>query len=157
MSDEKKVGLTLTDEDMITSPRLSRRMLLAGVGVALGTVALAGRSAMAADSEEKDKADAEADKGDAEDDKDKGDAERWPRRVANKQLRFKSQQAWWGDRGTYRASIRDETGRRRGIKSPITGKRWGCTRNVSSRAIQAYWWRRRKGGPAETRVSRKAA
>ena len=73
MSDDKKVRLTLTDEDMITSPRLSRRTLLAGVGVALGTVALAGRSAMAADSEEKDKA--EADKGDAEDDKDKGDAE----------------------------------------------------------------------------------
>jgi len=73
MSDDKKVRLTLTDEDMITSPRLSRRTILAGVGVALGTVALAGRSAMAADSEEKDKA--EADKGDAEDDKDKGDAE----------------------------------------------------------------------------------
>jgi hypothetical protein len=35
MSDDKKVGLTLTDEDMITSPRLSRRTLLAGVGVAL--------------------------------------------------------------------------------------------------------------------------
>jgi hypothetical protein len=73
MSDDKKVRLTLTDEDMITSPRLSRRTLLAGVGVALGTVALAGRSAMAADSKEKDKA--EADKGDAEDDKDKGDVE----------------------------------------------------------------------------------
>ena len=57
---------------MVTSPRLSRRTLLAGVGIALGTVALAGRSAMA---EEKDKADAEADKGDAEDDKDKADAE----------------------------------------------------------------------------------
>ena len=75
MSDDKKVRLTLTDEDMVTSPRLSRRTLLAGVGVALGTVALAGRSAMAHDSEEKDKGDAEADKGDAEDDKDKGDAE----------------------------------------------------------------------------------
>ena len=75
MSDDKKVGLTLTDEDIITSPKLSRRTLLAGVGVAIGTVALAGRSAIAADSEEKDKGDAEADKGDAEDDKDKGDAE----------------------------------------------------------------------------------
>ena len=79
MSDDKKVRLSLTDEDMVTSPILSRRTLLAGVGIALGTVALAGRSAMA---EEKDKADAEADKGDAEDkdkadaeDKDKGDAE----------------------------------------------------------------------------------
>jgi hypothetical protein len=72
MAEDKKVRLTLTDEDMVTSPRLSRRTLLAGVGVALGTVALAGRSAMA---EEKDNADAEADKGDAEDDKDKADAE----------------------------------------------------------------------------------
>ena len=48
MSDDKKVRLSLTDEDMVTSPRLSRRTLLAGVGIALGTVALAGRSAMAA-------------------------------------------------------------------------------------------------------------
>jgi hypothetical protein len=72
MADDKKVRLTLTDEDMVTSPKLTRRSLLAGAGIALGTVALAGRSAMA---EEKDKADAEADKGDAEDDKDKADAE----------------------------------------------------------------------------------
>ena len=83
MSDDKKVGLTLTDEDMMTSPKLSRRTLLAGVGVALGTVALAGRSAMAADSEEKDKAEADKAKKDAEadktekdvEDKDKADAE----------------------------------------------------------------------------------
>jgi hypothetical protein len=54
--------------------------------------------------------------------------------------RFKSQQAYWADHGkTYRASIRDENGRRRGIKSPITGKRWGCTRNISQRAIDEYW------------------
>jgi hypothetical protein len=72
MAEEKKVRLTLTDEDMVTSPKLTRRSLLAGAGIALGTVALAGRSAMA---EEKDKADAEADKGDAEDDKNKVDAE----------------------------------------------------------------------------------
>jgi len=53
--------------------------------------------------------------------------------------RFKSQQAWWADGGkTYRASIRDEKGRRRGIKSPITGKRWGCTRNISPRAVGAH-------------------
>jgi hypothetical protein len=71
MAEDKKVRLTLTDEDMVTSPKLTRRSLLAGAGIALGTVALAGRSAMA---EEKDKADAEADKGDAEDDKDKADA-----------------------------------------------------------------------------------
>jgi len=52
--------------------------------------------------------------------------------------RFKSQQAWWGDRKTYRASIRDDKGRRRGIKSPIIGKRWGCTRNISPRAVEAH-------------------
>jgi hypothetical protein len=52
--------------------------------------------------------------------------------------RFKSQQAWWGDRKTYRASTRDEKGRRRGIKSPITGKRWGCTRNISPRTITLH-------------------
>lgn len=54
--------------------------------------------------------------------------------------RFKSQQAYWADCGTtYRASIRDEKGRRRGIKSPITGKRWGCTRNISPRAVEAHF------------------
>jgi hypothetical protein len=53
--------------------------------------------------------------------------------------RFKSQQAWWADGGkTYRQSRRDENGRRRGIKSPITGKRWGCTRNISPRAVEAH-------------------
>ena len=86
MADDTKQQLTLTDEDMITSPRITRRSLLAGAGVALGSVALASRSALAADSEEKDKGDAEADKGDAEadkisadkddgEDKDKADAE----------------------------------------------------------------------------------
>jgi hypothetical protein len=55
-------------------------------------------------------------------------------------MRFKSQQAWWGGgKKTYRASIRDENGRRRGIKSPITGKRWGCTRNLNHYAVRAYW------------------
>ena len=54
-------------------------------------------------------------------------------------MRFKSQQAWWGGgKKTYRASIRDENGRRVGIKSPITGKRWGCTRNLNRRAVEAY-------------------
>jgi hypothetical protein len=72
MAEDKKVRLTLKDEDMVTSPKLTRRSLLAGAGIALGTVALAGRSAMA---EEKDNTDAETDKGDAEDDKDKADAE----------------------------------------------------------------------------------
>jgi len=43
-------------------------------------------------------------------------------------MRFQSQQAWWGGgKKTWRESIRDENGRRRGVKSPITGKRWGCT------------------------------
>ena len=67
-------------------------------------------------------------------------------------MRFKSQQAWWADHGkTYRASIRDENGRRRGIKSPITGKRWGSTRNIAARAIDAYW------GAAAISATRKAA
>ena len=52
-------------------------------------------------------------------------------------MRFKSQQAWWADKKTYRQSVPDENGRRRGTKSPITGKRWGCTRNIASRAIDA--------------------
>jgi hypothetical protein len=52
--------------------------------------------------------------------------------------RFKNQQAWWGDRKTYRASTRDEKGRRRGIKSPIVGKRWGCTRNISPRVVELH-------------------
>jgi hypothetical protein len=58
-------------------------------------------------------------------------------------MRFQSQQAWWGGgKKTYRASIRDENGRRRGIKSPITGKRWGCTRNLNRHAVDAYWQER---------------
>ena len=58
-------------------------------------------------------------------------------------MRFQSQQAWWGGgRKTYRASVRDENGRRRGIKAPILGKRWGCTRNLNHRAVQAYWLER---------------
>jgi hypothetical protein len=58
-------------------------------------------------------------------------------------MRFQSQKAWWGGgKKTYRASIRDENGRRRGIKSPITGKRWGCTRNLNHYAVRAYWLER---------------
>jgi hypothetical protein len=26
-----------------------------------------------------------------------------------------------------------------GVKAPIVGKRWGCTRNISQRAINRYW------------------
>ena len=48
---------------------------------------------------------------------------------------------------TWRASTKltildGKTGRprtvNRGIKSPITGKRWGCTRNISPGAVEAY-------------------
>lgn len=53
-------------------------------------------------------------------------------------MRFKNQQAWWADKETYRATTVDENGRRHGIKSPLIGKRWGCTRNISLRAIDAY-------------------
>ena len=53
--------------------------------------------------------------------------------------RFKNQQAYFADGGrTWRASIPDANGRRRGIKSPILGKRWGCSRNLSPRAIDAH-------------------
>jgi hypothetical protein len=63
-------------------------------------------------------------------------------------MRFKSQQAFVADGGrAWRASVKltvidAKTGRtrtiNRGIKSPITGKRWGCTRNISPRAIGLY-------------------
>jgi hypothetical protein len=53
--------------------------------------------------------------------------------------RFKTQKAYWGDRSTPRATIRDENGRHQGVKAPIVGKRWGCTRNISQRAIDTYW------------------
>ena len=63
-------------------------------------------------------------------------------------MRFKSQQAYVADGGrTWRASVKltvidAKTGRartiNRGIKSPITGKRWGRTRNISPRAIGRY-------------------
>jgi hypothetical protein len=53
--------------------------------------------------------------------------------------RFKSQQAWYADSGkANRESRRDENGRRVGIKSPLTGKRWGCTRNIAARAIDLH-------------------
>jgi hypothetical protein len=80
MTQDKKVPMTLTDEEIVTSSKLTRRTLLAGAGIALGTVALAGGMAKAAeqdsvDAEDKDKDDAEdKDKADAED-KDKDDAE----------------------------------------------------------------------------------
>ena len=48
----------------------------------------------------------------------------------------------YADARSERAWVRDENGRRVGIKSPITGKRWGCTRNLNRRAIEAYWLER---------------
>ena len=55
-------------------------------------------------------------------------------------MRFQSQRAWWGGgKRTWRASKRDEDGKMRGIPSPLVGKRWGCSRNLSQRAIAAYW------------------
>ena len=63
-------------------------------------------------------------------------------------MRFKSQQAFVADGGrTWRASTKltildGKTGRprtvNRGIKSPITGKRWGCTRNISPRVVEDH-------------------
>ena len=49
MADDKKKSSTLTDEDLVTSSRMTRRTLIAGAGVALGGAAIAGRSALAAD------------------------------------------------------------------------------------------------------------
>ena len=70
MTTNKKDQLTLTDEDMMTSAKVTRRSLLAGAGVALGGVALAGRTAMAGDKDgEQDKdsdKDPEADTGNAD-------------------------------------------------------------------------------------------
>jgi hypothetical protein len=79
MAEDKKQQLTLTDADIITSPRITRRTLLAGAGVALGTVAIAGRSAMAGEKDEGEADKGEADKGEADkddgEDKDKADAD----------------------------------------------------------------------------------
>ena len=80
MSEDKKQKGSLTDEDMITSPKLSRRVLLATAGVALGAAALGGKSAIAEemdkdnDAEGAEDKDKDSDEGDAEMDKD-NDAE----------------------------------------------------------------------------------
>jgi hypothetical protein len=57
MSNKPKTPQTLTDEDIVTSAKLSRRTLLAGAGVALGAAALArgGRSAHASENDMSDK------------------------------------------------------------------------------------------------------
>ena len=78
MSEDKTPKNTLTDEDMVTSPKLSRRLLLAGAGAALVTAAVGGLPAFAGDKEEADKGDAEKDTEEGDSDKDeagKGDAE----------------------------------------------------------------------------------
>lgn len=54
MAKENKTTRTLSDEDIVTSRSVSRRSLLAGAGVALGGAVFAGRSALAADSDEKE-------------------------------------------------------------------------------------------------------
>lgn len=77
MAEDKKDRLTLTDDDMVTSPKISRRVLLAGAGVALGAVALGSRSSVAGEADKDgDHDDGEdKDKGDEGEDKDKGGAE----------------------------------------------------------------------------------
>ena len=78
MSEDKTPKNTLTDEDMVTSPKLSRRLLLAGAGAALVTAAVGSLPAFAGDKEETDKGDAEkdADKSDEEKDTEEGDSEK---------------------------------------------------------------------------------
>jgi len=72
--------------------------------------------------------------------------------------RFKSQQAFVADGGkTWRASIKDENGRHRGIPSPITGKRWGCTRNIAARAIDFHLATKAEARAAAISATRKAA
>jgi Sec-independent protein translocase protein TatA len=75
MAKENKTTRTLSDEDIVTSRSVSRRSLLAGAGVALGGAVFAGRSAFAADSDEKESEHddkEESDKGDKAE-SDKGD------------------------------------------------------------------------------------
>ncbi len=86
MSEEKTRKDTLTDEDMVTSPKLSRRMLIAGTGAALVTAALGGHSAFAdSHGESKNEGDAEKDESDTgdmekdeaeKDESEKGDMEK---------------------------------------------------------------------------------
>lgn len=64
MSDPNKPKKTLTDDDMVTEPKLSRRLLIACAGVALGAATLGGKAVFAedkdsdADDDDKDEADA---------------------------------------------------------------------------------------------------
>lgn len=72
MSDDKKRSETLSDDDMLTSPKLSRRLLIAGAGVALGAATLGSKSAFADDTGK----DAEMDKGGSEEKDDGKDDEK---------------------------------------------------------------------------------
>lgn len=80
-------------------------------------------------------------------------------------MRFKSQQAFVADGGrTWRASTKltildGKTGRprtvNRGIKSPLTGKRWGCTHNISPRAVEAFLATKAEARAATLLIQRK--
>lgn len=63
MADDKKQNVTLTDDEMVTSPKLSRRLLIAGAGVALGAATLGGTRAFADDTGKDAEKDPEMDKG----------------------------------------------------------------------------------------------
>lgn len=73
MSDDKKQKGSLTDEDMITSPKMSRRVLLATAGVALGAATLGGHAAFAEDKDAGEK-DGEGGPDDKDPDDDEKDA-----------------------------------------------------------------------------------
>ena len=72
MSDQKTPKETFTDDDMVTSPRLSRRLLIAGAGVALGAATLCGRAAFAEEHDADEGAEILTDEGE-KDVGDKGD------------------------------------------------------------------------------------
>lgn len=76
MSDDKKQKGSLTDEDMITSPKMSRRVLLATAGVALGAATLGGHAAFAEDKDGGDDQDASDKEEGGPDDKDPDDDEK---------------------------------------------------------------------------------
>jgi len=73
-------------------------------------------------------------------------------------MRFMNQQAFVANGGrTWRESIKDEKGRNVGVKSPITGKRWGCTRNIAARAIDLHLATKAEARAAAISATRKAA
>ena len=73
MSDDKKQKQTLTDDDMVTSPKLSRRLLLTGAGVALGAATLGAGTAFADEKDNDGDSGDDMDKGGGGEDMDKGD------------------------------------------------------------------------------------